>query len=1261
MDDTSGGGDLDGGVGNDTLTGGTAGDYLYGGTGNDLLNGGAGSDNLIGDSGNDTVSYVGAASGITVSIAISTSQNTGGSGFDTLSGFENVTGSAYADSLTGSSGGNIIDGGAGNDTLAGAQGNDTYVVDSGSDVLVEAAASGTDVVQAFASFTLNANVENLVLLGASLNGTGNSLDNTITGNTSHNLLDGGAGNDTLSGGLGDDSYVVDAAGDVVTESGGEGTDTVSSSVTYVLGATLENLSLTGSANISGTGNVLNNSLTGNSNNNVLDGLAGNDLLDGGLGDDTLNGGLGDDTFVVNAIGDGVTEAAGEGADTVQSSVSWALGSNLENLTLTGNANINGTGNVGDNVVFGNSGNNMLDGGDGNDTLNGGLGDDTFFINAIGDVVAETASAGSDEVRSLVSWTLAVDLENLTLTGSANISGTGNVANNVIIGNSGNNLLDGGGGDDSLNAGLGDDSYIVDAAGDLVTEAVAEGTDLVVASTSYVLSANIENLTLGGTGNIDGTGNSGDNSVVGNIGNNRLDGAEGNNSLFGSAGNDTYVVATVNDIVAEAPGDGTDTVESTISYSLAADLENLSLMETADINGTGNSGTNLIVGNSGNNVLDGGAGDDSLAGGLGNDTFIVEASGDVVTEASSEGTDEVQSSITYVLGDHVENLSLTGGASINGSGNSLINILTGNSGNNILTGGLGADSMAGGLGNDTFVVEDIGDVVTEGLDEGTDIVLASATFILGANIENLTLTGTGAINGTGNALNNNLTGNSGNNVLNGAAGNDTLTGGLGNDSYYVDSASDVVVEVASGGTDLILSSVHYSLAGIVVENLTLTGADDLNGTGNGSGNALTGNSGNNVLDGGLANDTMAGGLGNDTYYVQATGDNVVEANGEGSDVIFSSVTYTLSGRIVEVLNLTGLADLNATGNSLANTLNGNAGANLLDGGGGNDTLSGGAGNDTFIVNVTADVAIEAFGEGTDIVQSLATFTLGANIENLVLTGIANINGTGNDLNNSLTGTIGNNALDGGAGVDTMVGGQGNDTYYVDIASDAITEAAGEGTDLVYASVTYSLAGKVVENLTMTGTANLSATGNTLGNKLNGNSGNNSLDGGAGNDTLMGGLGNDTYYVTSTGDKVVENNGEGTDIIYSTVTYTLTGRYAETLELTGSGNVDASGNGVGNTLIGNTGNNTLNGLGGNDILTGGLGADVFLFGIASRADTVTDFSAAQNDTINVNAYTGGVANNGLVVQVGADTVINFGGGNVITVLNATQADVLAHMVW
>ena len=283
----------------------------------------------------------------------------------------NGTGNGLNNSITGNGAANTLDGGAGTDTLIGGLGDDIYVVDSTTEVVTESVNEGIDTIRASVILpTLASNVENLMLLGTVANGMGNALSNTIIGNSAANTLDGGQGADTLIGAAGNDTYLVDSTADVVTELLNEGTDLVQASATYTLLANVENLTLTGSNAINGTGNGLNNVLTGNSAANVL------------------TGGSGDDSYVVG-MGDTVIEAANEGNDTVQSSITFALGNNVENLTLTGSTAINGTGNALNNILTGNSAIN---------TLTGGAGDDTYFITS-GDIVTEAANAGTDTVNA----------------------------------------------------------------------------------------------------------------------------------------------------------------------------------------------------------------------------------------------------------------------------------------------------------------------------------------------------------------------------------------------------------------------------------------------------------------------------------------------------------------------------------------------------------------------------------------------------------------------------------------------------------------------------------------------------------------------------------------------------------------------------------------------------------------------------------------------------------------------------------------------
>ena len=245
-------------------------------------------------------------------------------------------------------------------------------------------------------------------------------------------------------------------------------------------------------------------------------------------------------------------------------------------------------------------------------------------------------------------------------------------------------------------------------------------------------------------------------------------------MAGGLGNDTYLVDNAGDVVTEALNEGTDSVSSSVTYTLGANVENLTLTGAPTSTAPATALANTITGNAGTNTLDGGAAPTRMIGGAGNDTYIVDNAGDVVTEAAGvgTGTDTVQSSVTYTLGANVENLTLTGTANINGTGNGLDNVITGNSGINVL---------AGGDGNDTYIVQNAGDVVTEEANNGTDTVQSSVSFNLGANVENLTLTGISNVNGGGNGDANVITGNTGDNVLTGGGGNDTLVGGGGTDT------------------------------------------------------------------------------------------------------------------------------------------------------------------------------------------------------------------------------------------------------------------------------------------------------------------------------------------------------------------------------------------------------------------------------------------------------------------------------------------------
>jgi Ca2+-binding RTX toxin-like protein len=1217
-----------------TILGNSSDNILDGGQGDDYLDGGTGgNDTYVVTSAGDVIIEVGTPDTEIDTVVSSIAFDLSALGMGlienlTLTGNGNISGfgNERSNTMIGNSGSNLLDagatvdplslaagfaadyldGGGGADIMVGHNGDDIYVVDNAGDQAFELGGEGSDLIKS--SITINMGnydfVENLVLTGtkainATANAAGNAMQgnvaaNTLTGSAVSDILDGGGGNDRLVGGGGDDVYIVDSTGDVVVELAGGGTDTVTVFANFTLGANLENLTMAGAA-VTGTGNNLSNVLVGNNLDNTLDG--GANLA----GIDTLSGGDGDDTYIVRNVGDFVDEILNQGSDTVRAGFTYTLTTFVENLVLTGTAAIDGTGNLFDNTITGNTAANTLDGAAGADTLLGGSGNDVYLVDDVNDVVTESASAGTDTVLSQVSFTLGDNVENLTLTGAIDIDGTGNASSNIIIGNAANNTLDGGGGADNLIGGDGDDYYIVSGTGSTITEGSggATGIDTVESSVTITLSGNIENLVLTGSANINGTGDAGNNTITGNIGDNTLNGAVGADTMAGGAGDDTFIVDNAGDVVNENVAEGTDSVRSDVAYTLLAEVENLTLTTAAGAaNGTGNASDNAITGNAsvnvltglaGDDTLDGGGGADTMVGGLNDDTYFVDNAGDIVTEVAGQGTDTVNSNQTFDLstsGANVENLTLTGTLAING---------TGDAGDNTITGNSAINTLAGGAGNDTYFIG-AGDVVIDLAGQGTDTVVTTATTSLSAfvgnEIENLTLGGAAAINGTGDGSNNVITGNTAKNILTGLGGDDTIdgggsgdtmVGGLGNDLYIVDSTTDVVTEVAGQGTDEVQSSVTFTLTGDL-ENLTLTGTGNVSGTGNALVNVLNGNAGDNTLDGGLGDDFMIGGLGNDTYVVDSASDVVIDAGGT-SDTIRSSLTVTLASYVgIENLVLTGTGNINGTGTAANNTLTGNGGVN---------TLTGGLGDDTYIMN-SNDVAVEGVGEGTDtliVTITSGTFVVPANFENIILVGNGNIGLTGGAGSDTLTGNNGNNTLDGGAGADFLTGGKGLDVFIVDNSGDTVLENPGEGTDTVRSSVSYTLSANV-ENLVLTGTADIDATGNGGDNTLTGNSGSNTLDGGLGTDRLVGGLGDDSYIIDNNRDTIVDTGGH--DTVYAPYSYTLAANL-EDLVLTGTSDLNGTGNGVANVITGNDGDNVLTGLGGNDMLTGGDGDDSLVGGL------------------------------------------------------------------
>jgi len=437
-------------------------------------------------------------------------------------------------------------------------------------------------------------------------------------------------------------------------------------------------------------------------------------------------------------------------------------------------------------------------------------------------------------------------------------------------------------------------------------------------------------------------------------------------------------------------DGTATIAATLGLNIAAVVD--------VINGTPDD--DALTGTDGNDIIDGLSGFDVMTGGNGDDIYYVDSGGDGIIETSEGGNDTVVANLSHSLWNHVENLTLAeNGGNLNGYGNGLSNILRGNAWNNILDGRGGSDTMYGGTGNDIYYVDNVGDIVSENVNEGVDTTLSSISYTLTDNVETLILTGSEDLYGNGNSDINTIYGNSGNNILDGGANYDSMLGGAGNDIYYVDHSWDYIVEFANEGTDHVISSVSRMLNDNL-ENLTITGTANINAYGNELSNIIIGNAGDNILDGRGGADIVYGGGGNDIYYIDNAGDVISEETTSGIDDggidwIVSTVDHNL-GNYMEHLILIGSANINATGNAYANTIEGNFANNIIDGGTGNDTLRahngddtliGGAGNDNLLGGAGNDTYEFGMNWGQDTINDISgsdtiRFTGGIGFANII---------------------------------------------------------------------------------------------------------------------------------------------------------------------------------------------------------------------------------------------------------------------------------------
>jgi Ca2+-binding RTX toxin-like protein len=1092
------------GGGNNTDSGTPLNDTIYGEGGNDSISGGKGSDILYGGSDNDTL--------------------IGGLGVDTL---------------LGESGDDSLIGGEGVDSLVGGTGNDTYVIDVATvDYISETyqSSGGTaDQIQVNGSFSIAdpaplpigvnapgiyAGIEELVYSGtSSVSLTGNKLRNTITSGSGADYLDGGTGKDTLIGGAGNDTYTYEDQDYIVEESVGGGTDEVRSANDIDLSAiqNIENIVLTGSLGIGATGNSSDNSIVGNTASNPLSGAGGDDTLLGLDGDDILSagdgknslvGGSGNDTYIIEAtensdgsvtIQDILVEEANGGADEIRVAADVDLSQlpDFENVRLTGSGNFNVIGNASNNTIVGNTGDNILDGGLGGDDLRGGIGDDTYYVDDAADNVIENAGEGLADmvISSSQSYTLSGNFENLKLISGSGSAGYGNTDPNLLIGSAGANslfgdqgddtivaglgadYLDGGFGIDSMVGGLGDDTYVVEGGFDTILEAFTADIDVVIMRPRVgagivneglgIFDPDVKSITfdvptgtvVGGGAELfldfntlkDGELNFQDYAPRPLTGGN----VSKNPNYFYVLAENIYKLTIENSFV---PINGLIYAESSNQPDY---VYGNSLANYIAVSGEGLLSNGALV--AFDNYIDGQGGTDTMAGGFGNDYYIVDNAGDVVLEASGQGTDTVRSSDTYTLSGNVEVLQLadvtetivdsrpvtnilSGGAlNFHGTGNAGNNSLFGNAGNNsligldgndYLVGGNGLDTMLGGKGNDTYYITatDSSDVVVESATEGEDLVVTNLTsYSLSNNVERLSYNGSNGASLVGNSIANTINGANGSDTLLGDSGADSLFGGFGNDFLLGGEGNDTL-EGADGNDTLDAGQGDDTLFG-------------------GAGiDSLVANDGDDVLDGGAGIDTMVGGKGNDTYYVSDDDEWILETEATGAGVNYiirqdnvssyntlagGDATF-VGGLLEEQVGTSGNDSL--VGTPLRDTISGNGGNDTITGANGADSLLGGADNDSISGGDGSDSILGDAGNDTLLGDAGSDSIWGGADNDSILGGADNDTLLGDAGNDTIFGDAGNDSIFGGADSDSLIAGTGSDTLLGEAGKDTLVADA-----------------------------------------------------------------------------------------------------------------------------------------------------------------------------------------------------------------------------
>lgn len=593
-----------------------------------------------------------------ITIVYGTAPIVGTSGNDSLSGFDGddrLEGLDGDDSLRGNDGNDVLDGGNGNDILLGGHDDDVYVASSGHDVIEET--SGNDEIL----FGLDVTLQDLSITRVYVNFY-----------TEHLLITWGDDNSIFV-----ENHYANIASDGRIET-----------LRFVDDSTIDLLAIQpityGTANgeiIEGEGYTYfnhNDIIYGGDGDDDISGNAGNDILHGQGGNDTLSGGNGDDVYVYDGQGnDYITDGSSAASlDTILLDIEGVTYSDIAFYRL-------GTS---DPLYIQIAGYGTLTV---NDQFNSNSAEierlqfyDSSFVNLIGAAVEIRGSSANDSLSGDRDDASIVDVM-YGFDGNDSLSGL--TGNDKLYGGAGNDILNGGVGDDTMVGSEGDDTLYIDSLNDVAIELSGQGNDTIVtALNGFTLAEHFENLTLAASV-LSGNGNSYDNTITGNSSANTLDGGIGADTMIGATGNDTYYVDNINDVVVENLNGGTDTIVSSVSWTLAANIERLTLAGSANSSATGNSSANIINGNSGNNSIAGEGGNDTIYGHLGDDDLN-----------GGDGNDQIYGDITSGVDTLAGNDVLRGGA---GS-----DTLWAGAGSDFLWGGDGQDTMTGGDGVDVFVFE-----------------------------------------------------------------------------------------------------------------------------------------------------------------------------------------------------------------------------------------------------------------------------------------------------------------------------------------------------------------------------------------------------------------------------------------------------------------------------------------------------------------------------------------------------------------------------